>query len=466
MIAQGDRVIAGVSGGADSVCLFFVLSELKQTLDFELIAVHVNHGLRGESADADEQFVRALCRQYNVSLEVSRVNLELIAKNRKQSLEEAGRNVRREAFAAAMKKYGANKIALAHHQNDNAETLLWNLCRGSGLTGLGGIRPVNGCYIRPLLCMTRKEIETFLEKRGQPYCTDETNSGTDYTRNRLRHLILPVLEEKSNTQSVRHMNEAMQQMQELREYMESQAQNAQRECTKWESAECCLIDKERFLAYPRILRTFIIRSCLESLHGQLADFGQIHVEEILNLFDRQAGRKLCLPGRLTARRVYEGVQLCADVGKETEEQNNAFVLPSVFLNIPGETCLPEQGLTARCRIIKKPDTFSMKEIPENIYTKWFDYDIIKKDCAFIEKGLCIRSKIPGDCITIDKSGHSKKLKSWFVNEKIPAGERAEISLLAKGNDILWIIGHRMSCAYQVSEQTEQILQIEISEYKR
>lgn len=459
MIARGDRVIAGVSGGADSVCLFFVLLELRQTLDFELIVVHVNHGLRGESADADEQFVRNLCGRYGIPLEVSCVNLELIAKNRKQSLEEAGRNIRREAFEAAMKKYEADKIALAHHQNDNAETLLWNLCRGSGLTGLGGIRPVNGCYIRPLLCMTRKEIETFLAKRGQPYCVDETNAGTDYTRNRLRHLILPVLEEEINPQSVRHMNVAMLQMQELREYMECQAQQAQSECTVWKSAEECLIDKERFLAYPRILQTFMIRECLDRLHGQLTDFGQIHVEEILNLFERQTGRKLCLPEGVTARRVYEGVRLCKDTGKGAESRENPPHLSPVFLDIPGETCLPEQGLLVRCRIIKKPDDFSIKEIPENIYTKWFDYDII-------EKGLCIRGKTPGDFITIDKTGHTKKLKSWFVNEKIPACERAEIPLLAKDNDILWIIGHRMSCAYQVSERTKQILQIEISDYKR
>ena len=144
MIARGDRVIAGVSGGADSVCLFFVLLELRGRLGFEFAAVHVNHGLRGEDADKDEEFVRGLCGRYKVPIEVFRVNLELIAKNRKQSLEEAGRHVRRESFLAAAKKHGANKIALAHHQNDNAETLLWNLCRGGGLDGMCGIRPVNG----------------------------------------------------------------------------------------------------------------------------------------------------------------------------------------------------------------------------------------------------------------------------------------------------------------------------------
>lgn len=458
MIARGDRVIAGVSGGADSVCLFFVLLELRQTMGFELMAVHVNHGLRGEASDADEQFVRNLCGRFDIPLEVSRADVELIAKKRKQSLEETGRNVRREAFLTALEKYGADKVALAHHQNDNAETLLWNLCRGSGLTGLGGIRPVNGVYIRPLLCMTRAQIEQFLAEREQPYCTDATNEETEYTRNRLRHLVIPVLEKEINSRSVRHMNETMQQMQQLEAYMESQACLALQECVVRETNGCCLIRKERFLSYPRILQTYMVRACLELLHGQLADFEQIHVEQILDLFEKQTGRRICLPKQVSAERVYGGVRLCREeescaAGKKKTES------APVFLQIPGETCLPEWNMVIQCRIMKKPQHFLLQKIPENVYTKWFDYDII-------ERSLCIRGKKAGDRITIDKAGHTKKLKAWFVNEKIPACTRAEIPLLASGDDILWIIGYRMSSAYQISERTEQILQITVSEYKK
>ena len=502
MIARGDRVIAGVSGGADSVCLFFVLLELRGRLGFEFAAVHVNHGLRGEDADKDEEFVRGLCGRYKVPIEVFRVNLELIAKNRKQSLEEAGRHVRRESFLAAAKKHGANKIALAHHQNDNAETLLWNLCRGGGLDGMCGIRSVNGLYVRPLLCMTREEIEDFLRKRGQPYRTDETNGGMDYTRNRLRHLVLPVLEREVNSRSVRHMNESARQMSELREYVEGQAREALSECTAWEDGRC-LIEKASFYAYPRILRSYVLRGCVVRLRGKLTDFGQVHVEALLALFEKQVGRKACLPGKLEARRVYGGVELrvMADGGSvhhgsgsvwngavrggldsagngavrggsdsagsgaawpETASEGIGGLRPDLvpdprevrFLNIPGETYFPERNMVARCKVMERPARFSMEEIPENIYTKWFDYGIIKK-------GLCIRGRRPGDSIVIDKEGHAKKLKSWFVNEKVPADERAKIPLLACGRDILWIIGHRMSSAYQVGKGTRQILQVEV-----
>ncbi len=175
MVGTEDHIIAGISGGADSVCLFFVLLELCPGLGVPFTAVHVNHGLRGAAADRDEAFVRELCGKYAVPLEVFRVDLESISKKRKQSLEECGRNIRREAFELVCAKCGGTKIALAHHQNDNAETLLWNLARGTGLAGLCGIRPVNGRYIRPLLCLNRREIEGFLEQRGGRLCTDETN---------------------------------------------------------------------------------------------------------------------------------------------------------------------------------------------------------------------------------------------------------------------------------------------------
>ena len=220
MISAEDHIIAGISGGADSVCLFFVLLDLRDRMGIPFTAVHVNHGLRGEAADRDEEFVRELCGQYGIPLEVFRVDLESISKKRKQSLEECGRNIRRDAFEQVCAKYGGTKIALAHHQNDNAETLLWNLARGTGLAGMGGIRPVNGRYIRPLLCLDRNEIEDLLRQREQGYCTDDTNSDTEYTRNKLRHLVIPVLEKEVNFQAVRHMNEVMEQLREVRDYME------------------------------------------------------------------------------------------------------------------------------------------------------------------------------------------------------------------------------------------------------
>lgn len=462
MLTCGDRVIAGVSGGADSVCLFLVLLELREKIGFDLIAVHVHHGLRREAADQDQQFVEALCEQHRIPLEIFRVNLESIAKKRKQSLEEAGRMVRREAFDSVCKKYGGNKIALAHHQNDNAETLLWNLSRGTGLDGLGGIRPVNGEFIRPLLCMNRKEIEEYLAKRKQSYCIDETNAGTDYTRNKLRHLVLPILEEQVNSAAVRHMNETMEQIWELQEYMQEQVEAAYQECVQEHFEKACWIQiqQKSFETFPELIKKMVIRKGMEQVGGKKRDLSHKHIDVMMELMNKQVGRTLDLPYEMHAKRNYEGIRLEKRRTYLSGEEKKAGIIQECMaeLNIPGETILADRNLKLRCKILEKPKNLSIKDIPQKIYTKWFDYDIIKSS-------LYIRTRQAGDTIVIDEKGHQKKLKSWFVDEKIPKEVRDSQLLLAENNEILWVLGHRMSQAYQVKQSTKWILQIEVETYK-
>lgn len=462
MLTCGDRVIAGVSGGADSVCLFLMLLELREKIGFDLIAVHVHHGLRGEAADQDQRFVEALCEQHRIPLEIFRVNLESIAKKRKQSLEEAGRMVRREAFDSVCQKYGGNKIALAHHQNDNAETLLWNLSRGTGLDGLGGIRPVNGKFIRPLLCMNRKEIEEYLAKRKQSYCIDETNAETDYTRNKLRHLVLPILEEQVNSAVVRHMNETMEQIWELQEYMQEQVEAAYQECVQEHFEKACWIQiqQKSFETFPELIKKMVIRKGMEQVGGKKRDLSHKHVDVMMELMNKQVGRTLDLPYEMHAKRNYEGIRLEKQRTYSSGEEKKAEIMQECMaeLNIPGETILADRNLKLRCKILEKPKNLSIKDIPQKIYTKWFDYGIIKSS-------LYIRTRQAGDTIVIDEKGHQKKLKNWFVDEKIPKEVRDSQLLLAENNEILWVLGHRMSQAYQVKQSTKWILQIEVETYK-
>ena len=451
--------MAGISGGADSVCLFFVLLELQKEMDFAFYVVHINHGYRGEASDRDEQFVRDLCEKYGVPLQVFSVDLESTAKKRKQSLEEAGREIRRELFEQEMQSRNACKIALAHHENDNAETFLWNLCRGCGLHGLGGIRPVNGVYIRPLLGMTRGEIETFLQKRQQPYCTDATNLETDYTRNKLRHLVLPVLEEQINRQTIRHMNTTMEELRELDDYVEMQVEAAYQACVEKEQDENCLIRKEPLLQYPELLQNKVIFRCLAETAATQKNLGRVHVEDVRALLEKQPGRSLDLPARVRAVREYEGVRLKKiRYEKEQSVKDRYTEQNAVCLAIPGTTVLPEQNLKVTCRILEKNPLSEGTDIPQKTYTKWFDYDIIKK-C------LHIRTRQSGDWITVDGAGHRQKLKSWFVNEKIPYKQREEIPLIAEGNQIVWILGYRMGSAYRISSETKRILQIDVEKMK-
>lgn len=480
MIARGERVIAGISGGADSVCLFCVLMELREKLGFDLVAVHVNHGLRGEAADRDEEFVRQLCSTHHVPLEVFRINMESIAKIWKQSLEEAGRTARRNAFESVCEQYGGSKIALAHHQNDNAETLLWNLSRGAGLEGMCGIRPVNGKYIRPLLSVSRSEIERYLAERNQPYCTDETNAQIDYTRNKLRHLVLPVLEEQVNTQAVRHMNETMEQMQELQSYMELQTDEAYACCVNISCQGQLIISWEMFRQFPDILKKMLIRRCMEEICGKKKDISQVHIRAVLELFGKQTGRSVDLPYGMQAKRIYEGVRLqtcrkilpearqgtpdghaAAQAANTVERAGNTEYtgrFSPVPLAVPGETVLEGRNLTIRCKIFEKSEGFSANDIPQKVYTKWFDYDIIKNS-------LYIRTRQDEDSIVIDKAGHRQKIKKWFINKKIPTESRNQILLIAEGSQVLWIPGYRRSSACQVQDTTKRILQIEMQIYK-
>lgn len=450
MLHSGDRVVAGISGGADSVCLFFVLLELQQELGITFHGVHVNHGLRGEAADSDEQFVVRLCEKYQVPLDIYRVDLNQVAKDRKVSLEEAGRDIRREAFLETMGKWDGTKIALAHHQNDNAETLLWNLARGTGLRGMAGIRPVHGIWIRPLLGVTRQDIESCLQYMGQDFCTDLTNLETTYTRNKIRHQVLPVLEEEVNPAAVRHMNEAMEQMGLLRDFVEEETIHAvERVCRKTE----CFVEllEEEWRKLPKFLQKEVIYTVLEEVSGSGKDLGKVHIQAVEDLFDQQVGRWRMLPGAIRALCTYDGVRVEQYVSEEKEFPKKE---SCVELIIPGMTEIPGKNLRISCQIIDVQEPLEVAEIPQKRYTKWLDYDIIAS-C------LKVRGRELGDWLVIDKAGHEKKLKSWFVNEKIPADQRGEIPLIADGNQIVWIVGYRMNMAYQVSANTKRILEIKI-----
>ena len=438
MLGQSDHVITGVSGGADSICLLCMLIKLGRELGFTITAVHINHGLRGDAADADERYVREFCESRGVPLVVRHVDVAALAAERGMSEEEAGRCVRRDAFEKVMEERGGTKIALAHHMNDNVETLFHTIARGTGLRGLGGMRPVKGRYIRPLLCVKREEIEGYLRKNNIEYCIDQTNFHDTYTRNRIRNHVIPYMEREVNGKVAEHACELMEQMQNLYGFIETQVDAYDRLCTQKEP-EGIRIDAEAFRGMPEALRPYLLQRVLERVSGKERDIEGIHLRILEQLFDRQTGKRLSLPYHMTAVRSYEGVLIKrSGAGDEGAEQT-------------GET--GELPADISCRIFENKGLTNA--FPQKGYTKWFDYDIIKNS-------LVIRNRRAGDRIVIDSRGGSQKLKDYFINEKIPREERDRIWLLADGSDILWIVGYRQSRKYQVSESTKRILEIKIN----
>ena len=468
MIEKGDVVIAGVSGGADSVCLLFILCRLQKKMGFEVKACHVNHGIRGEAADADEAYVRKLCGQLGVACRFFHENVELIARKRKQSSEEAGRAVRREAFDIMCREDGGTKIATAHHRDDNAETMLLNIARGTGLKGLCGIRPVQGRLIRPLLYLDRDQIENFLMDQGIAWCTDATNEEDVYTRNRIRHNILPALKSQVNEGVVRHLDELSAQAREVWEYLEKGTEAAWKHCVKVQDRESAEEVSEHRNRYKKLLiegacfgeempavQKLLIKECLSAVRGSEKDIGSAHLHAVMDLFGRQCGRRVNLPGNVIAERTYQGVV----ISREPAPGHAAGQAEEISLNIPGVTELPDGIHKVICRFVDISEAGKAKEIPQKSYTKWIDYDIIKCN-------LSVRTRRSGDYLVVDDKGSRQKLKSWFINEKIPKKERDEMLLVSDGQHIVWVPGHRMSRACQISNRTEKILEIKITEDKK
>ena len=430
MLQKEDSVIAGISGGADSVCLLFMLLKLQKELGFALMAVHVNHGIRGAEAERDEAYVKRLCRQWNVRLKVYRENVPAYAKEHGMTEEEAGRDIRRTCFCKVLKEWGGTKIALAHHENDNVETLLWNLCRGTGIRGLGGIAPVNDVWIRPLLCVKRREIESYLKKRGISYCTDTTNADRRYMRNRIRMDVIPYLEDCVNTESVSHMGKTMERMYELEQYILEEVGQYKESCTGWKNGRR-IIRQTEYTKIPKALRDNVLHEILCETAGRRKDIEEVHVQMLRDLFTKQVGKRIDLPYGVTAIRTYEGVRFEKNIPEAsyTGDENELFSI-RVFDREPGNVTFPEK-----------------------IYTKWFDYDIIKNTVK-------IRHRIAGDSIVINRYGGRKKLKQYFTDQKVPQEDRDKIWIAADGDEVLWIVGYRQSQKYQITEKTTKILEIQ------
>lgn len=452
MIQKGDRIVAGISGGADSVCLLYLLKELQKIYDFSIIAVHVNHHLREGEAVRDEEFVRELCSREEVPFYACHVDVEKISQESGISLEEAGRNARYESFSQICQKEGGNKIALAHHQDDLAETMLHHLARGTGAAGLCSLKPVYGNRIRPLLCMTRREVEIYLEQKKICWQTDSTNLDDHYTRNKIRHHVVDYLCQEINPKTVSHMAQTAKELGEIQDFLEQLTEEKMKKYSQKQGQKIFLAEKLR--EENDLLSRRIILRALKEVSGKTKDFTRDHVERIHGLWGKQVGKQVDLPYGWIAERTYEGI-----VFRTNDEQSSATAI-KIFreceervLEIPGITQVGEYFV--ECHVISREE---MKDkflrIPEKAYTKWLNYDNIKDSLVF-------RHRQPGDRFSAHPSGGSKKLKDYLIDRKIPREDREWLGLIAEKNEILWVIGDRISQKYKVSEETHHILHIQI-----
>ena len=453
MLEEREQVLVAVSGGADSVCLLLALKEL----GYGVRAVHVEHGIRGQESLEDCAFVQELCRKEEVPLEVRRINAPKLSAASGRSVEEAARDARYRILMEAARRLEIRAVATAHHMDDQAETVLWNLMRGSSLAGLGGILPVREAaympgagrtqaayspaavdspahevrIIRPLLETGRDEIERWLTERGQSWREDRTNKDTEITRNAIRLQILPQME-KLNAGARRHIAMAAQDLAQARDYLEEVTLNAYRYAVRDEgSSGELLIDLRELASQPELIRRRILHRALGQAEGGLRDITREHVESLMRLAGMDNGRRISLPDGLRAVRE-EGV-IC--------------LTRRTCVRIPDEVRIGGDGeyrfpggivLNAEFGIWKGGD------VPKKKYTKTLAYDTIIPY-------ITLRTRREGDWIQVNSRGDRRKLKDYLIDEKIPADRRDQIPLIAQGSHVLWVIGHRISEAAKVSE---------------
>ena len=471
MISEHDLVAAGVSGGADSLCLLFVLLEYQKKIPFDLVVVHVNHLIREEAA-LDADFVKNICDGKKIPFYLKEADIKKIAKEQHLSEEEAGRKVRYEAFSEALcwhkkqeseKCIGECKIAVAHHQADSAETMLFHLFRGTGIYGMTGILPVNGNIIRPLLTCSRREIEEYLEKRQQKWCIDCTNEEDTYTRNKIRHHILGYADEKINEKATEHVAKAALQLASLREYLESEVEKMIQETAEIEE-DLVSVKIEKLKEYPEFLQSQFLLEIINRMIPGRRDFGSEHIQGILDLLGKPGSKKMNLPKNLEVVKEYQilWIKKCKDVSIVDKGYKKIIPGESGIQNIVlkeeqeieleiGKDYRLEDGSTLELSLINSED---LERIEEKKYTKYFDYDKINS-C------LKLRFRQTGDYLTINDRGQKKSLKEYFIHEKIPASMRYKIPVIADENHILWTIGYRISAYYKVTAETKKIVQMTI-----
>lgn len=438
MVGPGMAVLVGFSGGADSTALLKLLWEYGQAHDMKIQAVHVNHGIRGAEAERDQEFCKNFCRERGIPFRAVCADVPAIAAREGISTEEAGRKVRYEVFEQYFRDGSADRIALAHHQNDQAETMLFHLMRGTGLRGLRGMEPVRIPYIRPFLCVTRQEIENWLRQEGTAWVEDATNRELLYTRNQIRHQLLGPME-KIRPGSTAHMAGTAGQLLEIEDYMEQELLKAWPDCV-CEKDSAFQIRLEPFLLLHPAMKKLLVMRCLERLLGSRRNLETIHAEQICALAQGRRGSRIMLPGNIFAVLGYQELILKQGYGAKISEE-------PVYCAPDGEYLYMGERFRFSLENREKNE-----EIPVNRYTKWFDYDKIRHD-------IVLRTRRPGDYLELAGGAH-KKLKDYLIDCKIPREERDQCILLADGSHIIWVAGMRISEGYKVTDRTRRILKVQ------
>lgn len=435
LIHTGDRILVALSGGADSVCLLDCLHKLSGDLGISVFAAHVHHGLRGKDADDDEAFVRKFCGDRNIPLYVRHFDIRALAAETKTGLEEAGRNARYSYFKELRDKYGFDKIATAHHSGDNVETVLMRLMRGTGPLGLGGIPYVNQDIIRPLLDVSRQDVEDYCKIQHLSFRTDLTNFETDYTRNKVRHELIPLIEEKFNPDFKKSFQEQIRLYAACGAYIKEEAEKVM-QAEKHSTLHGVCFSCHSLLKYDHFLVSTVLHKVLQQFIGG-RDATTDHINSVMAMLEQEKS-SVSLPGHVIAEVCHGWLYIRRDLSIKT------FSYPlseHVFIEETGQ-------IVTMCDAESVPDK-------GNVCAVYLD----KQKLA--GKKLMLRSRCDGDVFHPVGMEGRKKLHDFFVDKKVPYFMRDSIPILTADDEIVWIAGHRADRRFIATSETNAIVCVKL-----
>ena len=450
MLNKGDRIIVAVSGGVDSVVLLHLLKKLKDDYSVELIVAHLNHSIRKEEAKRDASFVQSLASSNNLQCELGVADVPALMTNEGLSLQVAAREARYNFFDLLCKKHKADKVALGHHMDDQAETVLMRFLRGTGAKGLKGMKPVReGIYIRPLIDITRKEIEDYAKDEALSFMTDSTNFKDIYLRNKVRYELLPFLEKNYNPNINEDIVRLSRLMKRDDEFLESAAEKHLKDMVKVDNEEVVTVSLKHLMSIHKALRTRVLRGLWKKLSGHTTGIYSYHIESILGLLESETpNSNVDLPYGVRFVREYDHVSFT----KKAKDPAPPF---KHTLKIPGVTVIPEAGITLKSAIVEH---YNKNRIgfKTNKNEAFFDYDRLHFP-------IYVRGFESGDFFRPFGMEGKKKVKDLFIDLKIPKIRRMNIPLLFSQDNLVWVVGLRRSEEAKIVDTTTMALKLEIAE---
>ncbi|PKM77532.1 MAG: tRNA lysidine(34) synthetase TilS [Firmicutes bacterium HGW-Firmicutes-15] len=441
LIGPGELVIVGVSGGPDSMALLHLLKELAPSMQFEVLAAHLNHGLRAE-AEAEELFVKEKCKAWGIDCYSRSVSIADLARVQKTTLEDTGRNARYQYFNELRELTGAQLIATAHHYDDVAETVLLHLLRGSGIKGLRGILPRSGNLIRPLIMASKEELLNYLEARGIDYCLDQSNDDSVYLRNRIRHGLIPYMQKEFNPRIVGKLNQLALIARDENEALEEESRNLWAGVLLKEEEESLVLDNQAMRLLPRAYQRRIVMRAFAKLTSE-SEWNLEDVQKVLELSDKK-GSSLTLQLKKKVR-VNKSYDRMIFTTQSMESIGFLYEVP-----VPGKIEITETGEIYKFTLVKREDYCPESE---DIY---LDYEMLPET-------IYLRSRRAGDIFRPQGMTGSKKLKKYFIDLKVPYYERDRVALLAaEDREIFAVLGMGISRMAAMSTNTRTVLLIKKS----